>query len=182
MRKQVVVNITHFKQNTLIMIQNLVQGHLLQDQSELVQHDLRLELSMQVKQKAGPTHLKVVIINDDKILNHFLTIQLISSTKDHNERVTVIQTITNSAKERRIFGFNFGLSGSLQLVVICGVLWTIMTQKALKLRAEVEVHSVSCPGVFFACKGPVHLSICFLGFHVKTKPFPPSFPLLFHDK
>jgi hypothetical protein len=28
----------------------------------------------------------------------------------------------------------------------------------------------------------VHLSICFLGFHVKTKPFPPSFPLLFHDK
>ena len=54
--------------------------------------------------------------------------------------------------------------------------------KALKLRAEVEIHSVSCPGVFFACKGPVHLSICFLGFHVKTKPFPPSFPLLFHDR
>ena len=54
--------------------------------------------------------------------------------------------------------------------------------KALKLRAEVEIHSVSCPGVFFPCKGPVHLSICFLGFHVKTKPFPPSFPLLFHDR
>ena len=78
-----------------------------------------------------------------------------------------------------------------------------MTQKALKLRAEVSIHSVSCPGVFFQCKGPVsqillstrlqspltslsmlqvHLSVCFLGFHVKTKPFPPSFPLLFHDR
>ena len=31
-----------------------------------------------------------------------------------------------------------------------------MTQKALKLRAEVEVHSISCPGVFFPCKGPVN--------------------------
>ena len=30
-----------------------------------------------------------------------------------------------------------------------------MTQKALKLRAEVSIHSVSCPGVFFQCKGPV---------------------------
>ena len=30
-----------------------------------------------------------------------------------------------------------------------------MAAKALRLRAEVEVHSVSCPGVFFPCKGPV---------------------------
>jgi len=28
----------------------------------------------------------------------------------------------------------------------------------------------------------VHLSICFLGFHIKTKPFPATFPLLFGDK
>ena len=37
-------------------------------------------------------------------------------------------------------------------------------------------------GVWFPCKSPVYLSICFLGFHVKTKPFPATFPLLFGDK
>ena len=47
---------------------------------------------------------------------------------------------------------------------------------------QVDVHSVTCPGVWFPCKSPVYLSICFLGFHVKTKPFPAAFPLLFGDK
>ena len=35
---------------------------------------------------------------------------------------------------------------------------------------------------FGSRQGPISLSICFLGFHVKTKPFPPTFPLLFGDK
>ena len=46
----------------------------------------------------------------------------------------------------------------------------------------MDVHSVTCPGVWFPCKSPVYLSLCFLGFHVKTKPFPAAFPLLFGDK
>ena len=37
-----------------------------------------------------------------------------------------------------------------------------MTQKALKLKAEVEIHSVSCPGVFFPCKGPVSIQYLIL--------------------
>ena len=47
---------------------------------------------------------------------------------------------------------------------------------------QVDVHSVTCPGVWFPCKSPVYMSLCFLGFHVKTKPFPAAFPLLFGDK
>ena len=47
---------------------------------------------------------------------------------------------------------------------------------------EVDVHSVSCPGVWLSKKSPVFLSLCFLGYHVQTKPFPASFPLLFGDK
>ena len=52
----------------------------------------------------------------------------------------------------------------------------------MRVSVEVDVHSVTCPGVWFPCKSPVYLSICFLGFHVKTKPFPAAFPLLFGDK
>ena len=54
--------------------------------------------------------------------------------------------------------------------------------KSIRISVEVDVHSVTCPGVWFPCKSPVYLSICFLGFHVKTKPFPAAFPLLFGDK
>ena len=54
--------------------------------------------------------------------------------------------------------------------------------KSMRVSVEVDVHSVTCPGVWFPCKSPVYLSICFLGFHVKTKPFPAAFPLLFGDK
>ena len=54
--------------------------------------------------------------------------------------------------------------------------------KSIRVSVEVDVHSVTCPGVWFPCKSPVYMSICFLGFHVKTKPFPAAFPLLFGDK
>ena len=54
--------------------------------------------------------------------------------------------------------------------------------KSMRIQIEVDVHAVTCPGVWFACKSPVYLSICFLGFHVRTKPFPANFPLLFADK
>ena len=54
--------------------------------------------------------------------------------------------------------------------------------KSMRLQLEVDVHAVTCPGVWFPCKSPVYLSICFLGFHVRTKPFPANFPLLFNDK
>lgn len=54
--------------------------------------------------------------------------------------------------------------------------------KSLRLQLEVDIHAVTCPGVWFNRKAPVFLSICFLGYHVKTKLFPPTFPLLFNDK
>ena len=54
--------------------------------------------------------------------------------------------------------------------------------KSIRCQLEVDVHAVTCPGVWFPCKSPVYLSICFLGFHVRTKPFPANFPLLFNDK
>ncbi|XP_040569154.1 uncharacterized protein [Lepeophtheirus salmonis] len=54
--------------------------------------------------------------------------------------------------------------------------------KSLRLTLDMEIHAVSCPGVWFSHKGPIYLSVCFLGFHVRTKPFPPTFPLLFGDK
>ena len=54
--------------------------------------------------------------------------------------------------------------------------------KSIRIQLEVDVHAVTCPGVWFPCKSPVYLSICFLGFHVRTKPFPANFPLLFNDK
>ena len=54
--------------------------------------------------------------------------------------------------------------------------------KSMRIQLEVDIHAVTCPGVWFTRKGPVFLSICFLGYHVKTKPFPPNFPFLFGDK
>jgi len=54
--------------------------------------------------------------------------------------------------------------------------------KSLRIQLEVDVHAVTCPGVWFSRKGPVSLSLCFLGYHVRTKPFPPTFPFLFGDK
>nr|ACO14887.1 C9orf68 homolog [Caligus clemensi] len=54
--------------------------------------------------------------------------------------------------------------------------------KSLRLTLDMEIHAVTCPGVWFSHKGPIYLSVCFLGFHVRTKPFPPTFPLLFGDK
>ncbi len=30
-----------------------------------------------------------------------------------------------------------------------------------RLKAEVEIHAVSCPGVFFPCKGPVSSKFLF---------------------
>ena len=54
--------------------------------------------------------------------------------------------------------------------------------KSMRLQLEVDIHAVTCPGVWFSRKGPVFLNICFLGYHVKTKPFPPTFPFLFGDK
>ena len=56
--------------------------------------------------------------------------------------------------KREVVGFLFTLFSFL-LVDISDETGRRMTQKALKLRAEVEIHSVSCPGVFFPCKGPV---------------------------
>jgi len=30
-----------------------------------------------------------------------------------------------------------------------------MSGKGLRLKTELEIHAVSCPGVFFQCKAPV---------------------------
>ncbi|XP_047738786.1 spermatogenesis-associated protein 6 [Hyalella azteca] len=54
--------------------------------------------------------------------------------------------------------------------------------KALQLSAEVNVHAVSCPGVWLPGKGRCSLSLCLLGFHTRTNFQAPVFPLLFHEK
>ncbi len=54
--------------------------------------------------------------------------------------------------------------------------------KSLRLQLELDLHAITCPGVWFSNKAPVFVSVCFLGFHVRSKPFPAAFPLLFADK
>ncbi|XP_069995508.1 uncharacterized protein [Penaeus vannamei] len=55
-------------------------------------------------------------------------------------------------------------------------------RKALKVTTEIDVHAVSCPGVWLPGRGRCSLSVCLLGFHTRTNKLPPVFPLLYHEK
>ncbi|XP_064087746.1 uncharacterized protein LOC135202327 isoform X2 [Macrobrachium nipponense] len=55
-------------------------------------------------------------------------------------------------------------------------------RKALKITTEIDIHAVSCPGVWLPGRGRCSLSVCLLGFHTRTNKLPPVFPLLYHEK
>ncbi|XP_019410976.1 PREDICTED: spermatogenesis associated 6-like protein isoform X1 [Crocodylus porosus] len=52
----------------------------------------------------------------------------------------------------------------------------------LKVVVELQIHAVTCPGVFLPEKHGVYLSVCVLGQYKETDCLPPIFPLLFHEK
>ncbi|XP_042308268.1 spermatogenesis associated 6-like protein isoform X2 [Sceloporus undulatus] len=52
----------------------------------------------------------------------------------------------------------------------------------LKVVVELQVHAVSCPGVYLTEKSDVYLHVCILGQCKETDCLPPIFPLLFHEK
>ncbi|KAM9137605.1 LOW QUALITY PROTEIN: spermatogenesis associated 6-like protein [Pangshura tecta] len=52
----------------------------------------------------------------------------------------------------------------------------------LKVVVELQIHAVTCPGVFLPEKHDIYLSVCILGQYKETECLPPIFPLLFHEK
>ncbi|XP_075683622.1 spermatogenesis associated 6-like protein isoform X2 [Rhinoderma darwinii] len=52
----------------------------------------------------------------------------------------------------------------------------------LKVVVELQIHAVTCPGVFLPDKDDVFLNVSILGQSKETKCFPAVFPLLFHEK
>ncbi|XP_058856839.1 spermatogenesis associated 6-like protein [Acipenser ruthenus] len=57
-----------------------------------------------------------------------------------------------------------------------------MPQKAVKVVVELQLHAVTCPGVFLTDKDDVYLSVCIMGQYRKSACCLPVFPLLFHEK
>ncbi|KAG8225307.1 hypothetical protein J437_LFUL001921, partial [Ladona fulva] len=57
-----------------------------------------------------------------------------------------------------------------------------MCTKGFKLTVELDLHAVTCPGVWLCPSGKVFVKMKVLGFSAKTKCLPPMFPLLFHEK
>ncbi|XP_028567760.1 spermatogenesis associated 6-like protein isoform X3 [Podarcis muralis] len=52
----------------------------------------------------------------------------------------------------------------------------------LKVVVELQIHAVSCPGVYLTDKNDVYLHVCILGQCKETESLRPIFPLLFHEK
>ncbi|XP_063770045.1 spermatogenesis associated 6-like protein isoform X2 [Pseudophryne corroboree] len=52
----------------------------------------------------------------------------------------------------------------------------------LKVVVELQIHAVTCPGVFLANKNDIFLSVHILGQSKETRSLPAVFPLLFHEK
>ncbi|XP_061485222.1 spermatogenesis associated 6-like protein isoform X2 [Rhineura floridana] len=52
----------------------------------------------------------------------------------------------------------------------------------LKVVVELQIHAVSCPGVYLTEKSDVYLHVCILGQCKETDCLRPIFPLLFHEK
>ncbi|XP_015257571.1 PREDICTED: spermatogenesis associated 6-like protein, partial [Cyprinodon variegatus] len=57
-----------------------------------------------------------------------------------------------------------------------------MSQKALKVWAEVKLGAVSCPGVRLSAKDDIFLSLFFMDQLHQSESLPAVFPLLFHQK
>lgn len=52
----------------------------------------------------------------------------------------------------------------------------------LKVVVELQVHAVTCPGVFLPDKDDIFLNVGILGQSKETRSLPAVFPLLFHEK
>ncbi|XP_015262947.1 PREDICTED: spermatogenesis associated 6-like protein [Gekko japonicus] len=52
----------------------------------------------------------------------------------------------------------------------------------LKVVVELQIHAVSCPGVYLTERNDVYLTVCLLGQSKESDCLPPIFPLLFHEK
>ncbi|KAE8632972.1 hypothetical protein XENTR_v10001732 [Xenopus tropicalis] len=52
----------------------------------------------------------------------------------------------------------------------------------LKIVIELQIHAVTCPGVFLPEKDDILLNVSILGQHKETGCLPSVFPLLFHEK
>ncbi|XP_075065188.1 spermatogenesis associated 6-like protein isoform X3 [Mixophyes fleayi] len=52
----------------------------------------------------------------------------------------------------------------------------------LKVVVELQIHAVTCPGVFLPNKDDIFLNVCILDQSKETRCLPAMFPLLFHEK
>ncbi|XP_072758078.1 uncharacterized protein [Anoplolepis gracilipes] len=57
-----------------------------------------------------------------------------------------------------------------------------MAGRAFRVKVQLDVHAVTCPGVWLCPSGKVALQIDALDFYVESRRLNPIFPLLFHDK
>ncbi|KAM4655003.1 spermatogenesis-associated protein 6 isoform 2-T4 [Amazona ochrocephala] len=57
-----------------------------------------------------------------------------------------------------------------------------MPRKALLCVLQLDVRSITCPGVLLKDKGELYLSVSVLGQHKKTQCVPAAFPLFFQEK
>ncbi|GAB1859696.1 hypothetical protein CAJAP_00775 [Camponotus japonicus] len=57
-----------------------------------------------------------------------------------------------------------------------------MAGRAFRVKVQLEVHAVTCPGVWLCPNGKVALRLDILDFCAETRRISPIFPLLFHDK
>ncbi|KTF81536.1 hypothetical protein cypCar_00017792 [Cyprinus carpio] len=57
-----------------------------------------------------------------------------------------------------------------------------MRQKALKCTVEVDIQSITCPGVVLPSQEDIYMSVRIMGQYQKSKCVPPVFPLLLHEK
>ncbi|CAD7081399.1 unnamed protein product [Hermetia illucens] len=51
----------------------------------------------------------------------------------------------------------------------------------LHIKVDLELHSISCPGVWLCPSGYVEITLKTLGYFFKTGPMEPKFPLLAHE-
>ncbi|XP_075236209.1 uncharacterized protein LOC142333153 isoform X2 [Lycorma delicatula] len=57
-----------------------------------------------------------------------------------------------------------------------------MSRKAFHISVDLDVHAVSCPGVWLCPKGAVLLRVAMFGLSENTKTVKPCFPLIFHER